>query len=696
MARLAARLSLARHQGFCGRADELALFAAALAAREPPFHILYVYGPDGIGKSTLLQQFVDCCSEHAIPAYLLDGSAIEPEPAAFLAALAQVVGAAAGADPCQALAERNQRQVLLIDGYEACAPLDDWLRTRLLPTLPDDMIVVVADCDAPVLAWRTDPGWQTLIHILPLRNLRPDESRAYLLLRGVPTDQHAAVLAFTHGHPLALALVADLFAQRQLLDFTPDAAPDMVRMLLERLVQRVPSPAHRAALEVCALVRITTEPLLAEMLKMPDVHELFAWLRGLSFVVASPQGVSPHALVREALAADVRWRNPDWHRELHRRARSYFVPRFQQAPPHEQQGILADYIFLHRTNPMVRPFFEWQQQNALLPDSLRADDGGELVALVAQHEGAASAALAQHWLTRCPEDVLVLRSSSGQVAGFLLLLALQTLDAAERQADPATQATWDYLAAHAPLRPGERATLFRFWMARDTYQAVSPVQSLLFIHMVRHYLNTSGLAFTFLPCAEPAFWADVFGYADLARLPGADFGVGGRHYGVYGHDWRSVPPTVWLEGLAVRETDPQPASPLPSAGAPLVVLNKADFLTAVRDALRNITNAPALRTSPLLRSRLVAGRAGGAANEAERLALLQRTLHEACEHLRATPQTLKLYRALYHTYLQPVATQERAAELLDLPFSTYRRHLKAGISQVALLLWQQEMGELPG
>jgi long-chain acyl-CoA synthetase len=32
------------------------------------------------------------------------------------------------------------------------------------------------------------------------------------------------------------------------------------------------------------------------------------------------------------------------------------------------------------------------------------------------------------------------------------------------------------------------------------------------------------------------------------------------------------------------------------------------------------------------------------------------------------------------------------AELLDLPFSTYRRHLKAGLTRVAELLWQKEIG----
>src|SRR5204862_1451351 len=126
--------------------------------------------------------------------------------------------------------------------------------------------------------------------------LRPEESRAYLDKREVPPDQHGRVLAFTHGHPLALSLVADVFAQRRDIRFEPEAAPDVVKTLLEQFVQKVPGPAHRAALEPCALVRLTTEPLLAELLAIPDAHDLSQRLRGPSFVEVGRRGLAPHAL----------------------------------------------------------------------------------------------------------------------------------------------------------------------------------------------------------------------------------------------------------------------------------------------------------------------------------------------------------------------------------------------------------------
>jgi len=52
-----------------------------------------------------------------------------------------------------------------------------------------------------------------------------------------------------------------------------------------------------------------------------------------------------------------------------------------------------------------------------------------------------------------------------------------------------------------------------------------------------------------------------------------------------------------------------------------------------------------------------------------------------------------LFRALEATYLHPAPTQEAAAELLDIPFSTYRRHLTSGIQRLTEILWRQEIGE---
>ncbi|MBI3977690.1 MAG: ATP-binding protein [Chloroflexi bacterium] len=688
--RLADRLIAERHRRFVGRFSECALLQSAITSPVLPFCVLYVFGPGGVGKTTLLREFGAICRRYDTPAFYVDARNVQPSPDEFVGALRLAMGLDARESPLQVLASLARRHAVLIDTYETLGPLDGWLREVFLPQLPEQTVLVLASRHPLPLAWRTDPGWRTLIQTLPLRNLSPEEGRAYLTQRDVPPEQHQAVLDFTHAHPLALSLVADVFAQRPGTRFQPEAAPDVVKTLLEQFLQKVPGPAHRAALEVCALVHLTTEALLAAILDMPEVHELFDWLRGLSFIESGPQGLFPHDLAREALAADLRWRNPDWYAELHRRARTYYGARLPLTSGQDQLRVLFDYIFLHRDNPVVRPFFSWQESGTALPDAATPDDVPALVAMVAQHEGDESAHLAAHWLARRPEGALVFRDGTRQPAGFLAAVPIQHTGPEDLEVDPAARAAWRALQSRAPLRPGEAATLFRFWMARDTYQGVSPTQSLVFVNVVRHYLTVPGLTFTFFPCADPDFWAPVFAYADLARIPEADFVVGGRRYGVYGHDWRATPPMAWLALLAERETDATPAGALPRA-EPLVVLSQPDFAMAVRDALREISRPDVLRANPLVRSRLIAEQTAADATPAERCAALQALVKEAAESLKRSPRDAKYYRALYRTYLHPAPTQEAAAEVLDLPFSTYRRHLKMGIERLAEILWQWEL-----
>ena len=132
--------------------------------------------------------------------------------------------------------------MILIDTYELLAPLDNWLREVFLPQLPENVLVVLAGRNPPSPGWRADPGWQTLVRVLPLRNLSSDESRAYLAAtqRAAATSANA-VLSFTHGHPLALSLVADTFAQREAMIFRPKPRPTSSRRWSSSSCRRCPA-----------------------------------------------------------------------------------------------------------------------------------------------------------------------------------------------------------------------------------------------------------------------------------------------------------------------------------------------------------------------------------------------------------------------------------------------------------------------
>src|SRR6185369_15137494 len=84
---------------------------------------------------------------------------------------------------------------------------------------------------API-AWRRDPGWRWLVALWQLPPLNPEESTELLARAGVATCQRAHLAALGHGHPLALALLADVAAVGPVPAALADA-PDLVTALLE-------------------------------------------------------------------------------------------------------------------------------------------------------------------------------------------------------------------------------------------------------------------------------------------------------------------------------------------------------------------------------------------------------------------------------------------------------------------------------
>ena len=226
----------------------------------------------------------------------------------------------------------------------------------------------------------------------------------------------------------------------------------------------------------------------------------------------------------------------------------------------------------------------------------------------------------------------------------------------------------------------------RFWMNDDGYQDVAAVTLAAALGGTR-WLTTPGLAWTFLTVADPEFWEPNCRVIGFPRAAAADFEVGGHRYGVFAHDWRVERPLEWIERKGLIELTDDAAAPADRDGPALLVLSQPDFATAVRHALRDLTRPQALTANPLLRSRLVTDHAAGAPTAAT----LQALIREAVEALRANPKDDKLARALRRTYLEPAATQEAAAEVLGLPFSTYRSHLTAGIGRVTEWLWRQEL-----
>jgi hypothetical protein len=263
-----------------------------------------------------------------------------------------------------------------------------------------------------------------------------------------------------------------------------------------------------------------------------------------------------------------------------------------------------------------------------------------------------------------PEGLGVVRGETGLLA-FVLHLVLPA--AAPGPDDPVARAA----LASVSLRPGERIGLARFLGGRDEHERDLYAVLAGSVSSILEWV-AGGRACSFVAITDPGFWRPMFDY--LAFTPAFEATLDGvRHVG-FGMDWRRLPVDTWLDLMNTREhsggTGPAPASLL--RPPPLA---RDAFAAAVRLALHDLSRAGA---GPL---------AGSALAPDPRAAIV-----EAIEDLRAEPKGEALYAVLNRTYLRPAPSQEAAATVLGLPFSTYRRHLAKAVDRLIDRLWSIEIG----
>ncbi len=675
---LATRLNSSRRARFVGRDRELEQFRAALTGDDVA--VLYLHGPGGVGKSSLLDVFEQLARQHGASVVRIDARDIERSEYGLLRVF----------DPAT-YSESSERLVLLLDTWELGASIDEWLRESYLPLLPHDALVVVSSRMPPGPEWTIHPAWASLLRVIGLRNFSPEESAAYLLGPGVDAERHPELANLSYGHPLALSLlcVLDRRAGKFPAALTYRDQPNLVHTLLRRCLDTLPEGDQRLALAVAAHARVTTEELLREVMQLDDAGPLFAWLRSLSIMQEGPYGIFPHDLARDVIDSDFRWRDLQGYVAMHGRVRAPIIRRIRSLRGLEQQQATNDLLFLHRNGPVMGRIHHWATLGQGRAEFATAEDLPIILEMIHQFEGEASAVIARYWWDRQPESFVIFRGIADRVFGFSCYLLLAEPVPADCAADPAIAAMWRAIEARNPLRPGELALYGRFFMDRDAYQGNSPGANLMAMGCAVRWITIPNLAWSFLATGDPEQWGPVFTYLDHQALEEGSYQVGARRYLVYGHDWRVMPVDPWLEMMGEREiaSELPPVPEQPDTGV-VQVLSRPDFDQAVRRALRDLHNPAELAQNPLCHSRLVQG----APELGEPAEILRQRLLAAAALLMQSPRDAKLARAIDRTYVRPATTQELAAESLGLPFNTYRYHLSSALRRISDHLWQIELG----
>ena len=640
---LATRLERRDRDRFTGRHAEVEFLDRCLASDDPPACVIHVCGPGGIGKSTLLREIARRSRARGRTVVALDGRELGPDPEVLEAALRAVAEDAA--------------PVILLDSYEKMTALDSWLRRDLLLSLPDETVIVTAGRGAPNAGW-FQGGWESVTARIDLAAMPPDEARKLLAAYGVADSRVAAIIDWAAGSPLALALAADAAATDA--DWSAAHAPDrpdILRALLHRLVETDLQDIRPSALGIAVVARSTTPELLHAVLPGEDAEAAYRQLASLTVTEPLGGGIMMHELVRKALLADLRLRNPELERDVRRRIADYLYER----------GVAGDSLVIidmaHLVeNPVIRWGFGWDGNVSMRVDTVRQGDAEK--AELAPNDGISRLWWQQsrRYFYEAPARVAIARDDLDQICGYMVCMSLATAPAFA-DSDPLMGPWLAHARSNAAL--GDSV----LWQAAVDFTGEGKVQAMLGIAGVLRS-GSPNPRFAYLPID-----ARVSGAVDFARATGAehvheldvyfdqvqiqcyrlDYGPGGL--------FALVRDQIYAE-LGLPPPGPRARPPQRPA---------ADLET-VREILRNFRVPRELARSPLARGETVA----------ERAESVRELIRAAAAEAFGDSENEKLLRSvLVAGYLQPMRSHEEAASTLLMSRAAYFRRLRTAVERLA-------------
>ena len=636
---------------FVGRGPELEV-VDGLFAPDTPAVVAHIHGPAGIGKSALLREIARRGVRAGWTVHRLDGSDLPPLPGALEMAVHP--------------ARYEQRPLILLDTYERMAALDGYLRSRVLLELPERTLVVTAGRRPPAPGWFCD-GWENVTVELPLAALSRAESLELLRRHGVGDDGvAAAIAAWSAGSPLALSMLADAAITpggrtpgrgsheparvRRTIARPP---PEVAQALSRRLLDAELEPGHLDTLAVGSIARTVTPALLAAVAPEADAAASIDWLLERSFVDVVPGGVRLHELVRRAVRAELRVRDPMLERDLRRRVADHL-----HAAAVEGNLLLTIDLADLTENELVRSGYGWDGSTEHRVDPVRAGDAEEVAGLLGDHGSREWWEGVRAFFEQAPETISLARDGNERLCGYSVAVTLETAPACAYR-DPVL-AAW---LAHARTHSGDAVLWREVWdFTRDAGRGVRAMVALSGV-------LRSGLPnprYAYLPIDPGNAYGAAFS-AELGgrHLLGLDAHVAGRHVHCHLVDYGPGGLLGAQRDLVYREIG---LAPPPPGGEDAV---SGD---SVREALRLLQQPGLLAASPL----------ANGATPAERAASVRRLLEEATDGtFGETPDERLLRAVLERAYLDPAPNLDIAAEELHVSRATYFRRLRTATDRLA-------------
>ena len=449
-----------------------------------------------------------------------------------------------------------------------------------------------------------------------------------------------------------------------------EIAPDaLVTALVRRLGEADVAAGHLPALGVAAIARSTTPALLQAALPQHDAEEVWRWLSARSFVEPLGEGIALHGLLREAVRADLKRRDPMLEATLKRRIADHV---YEVA---ESSGELNKVLDLsHLIEHMGLRWFVWEASARWFLTGPEPGDADQIDRILAEPGvqpvggGRDVWEIAAPFFKRMPELGVVAKDSSGQIVGFTFV-PTTAVDDPQLEAAPLIGPC---LRHGRTMEPRGEAVIMPF-MCDLTGDLSSGLIGVLANGALLRSAHTNP-RYAYMTIDRELEFGRMFAEtAGAERVPELDARVGPAHAEGWLLDFGPggflANQRDWVYRELNLEPPPRPPERLQSVRA-----------EQVRHALRNLRRPVELASSPLAQGEGVERRADS----------VRALLSEAADGAFGEDPGDQLLRdVLVRGYLEPAASHELAADQLHLSRTAYFRRLRQAVERLAQYLSAQ-------